>query len=45
MLTLGKKSFEVLQYHIKVTLKDIDGEQSFQLAGIQVVYLIVHFAC
>ena len=45
VLTLGKKSFAVLHYHIEVTLKDIDDEQSFQVAGIQVVYIIVHFAC
>lgn len=35
---------QYLQYRIEVTLKDIDVEQSLQLADIQVVYLIVHFA-
>lgn len=45
VLTLGKKkSSAVLVYHVEVTLKDIDEENSFQLTDIQVVLLIVHFA-
>lgn len=45
VLTLVKKwTTAVLQAHLEVTLKDIDEEKSFQLAKIQAVYLIVHFA-
>lgn len=46
VLSLGKEqSSAVLQNHVDVTLKDIDEEKSLHLADIQVVYLIVHFAC
>ena len=44
VLTAGKKMSSALSvYHVEVTLKDIDGKKSFQLAGIKVV-LIFYFA-